>query len=298
MPDRSSLLARKLREHRAAHGRHGPMTQADLAELLGVSVDAVGKYERSVSYLRGDFEHRLIERLGWSRDEVLACREDWEIRRRQSPSEGYRLLDEDLLGRQFGGSWTEAARQTVEFSAAHMPDLPEAFEASLDVFVPISLAHPEHWGTVMREGEIVATWALPFLVPEDAKRFRSCRFLESSLSPDRFHRPLLAGRYFGYCTTLVVAQGHEPATALLVSSFVSFLERLAARDVFLDGIGTTSVSPGGAQICRDLGMAYLGGHAADPSLGVWHLPGAAIADSVFGRRSRSVRRVYAAEFPG
>jgi hypothetical protein len=122
--------------------------------------------------------------------------------------------------------------------------------------------------------------------------------MESGLSVDRIHRPILPGRYYGYCTTLVLARGHEAASTLLLSSFVAFLERLAERDVFVDGIGTTSVSPGGAQVCRDLGMVYLGGHEADPSLGIWELPGAAIAGSIFGRRSRAVRRLYATEYPG
>ena len=54
MPDQPSLLAQKLRDHRARQGRHGRMTQEELAEALGVSVDAIGKYERSRSYLRGD----------------------------------------------------------------------------------------------------------------------------------------------------------------------------------------------------------------------------------------------------
>ena len=73
----TSPFARHLRAWREATGQHGRMTQEGLADLLGVSVDAIGKYERSVSFIRGDLEHRLVERLGWSRDEVLACREDW-----------------------------------------------------------------------------------------------------------------------------------------------------------------------------------------------------------------------------
>ena len=298
MPDHVSVLARKLREYRATHGRHGRMTQEELAELLGVSVDAVGKYERSVSYLRGDLEHRLVERLGWSREDVRACREDWDIRRHRPRADGYRLLDEELLSRHFGGSWTQAARATVDFSGSHMPDLPQAFEAALEIFVPISVAFPDHWATVMRQGRIVANWALPFLLPEDVELFRSRRLVESSLSHERIHRPILPGKYFGYCTALVVAHGHEAASPLLLSSVVSFLEKLADREVLLEGIGTVSVSPSGAQVCRDLGMLYLGRHRVAPALGVWELPGSAIADSIFGRRSRTVRRVYAAEFAG
>ena len=272
------------------------MTQEDLAGILEVSVDAVGKYERSVSYPRGDLEHRLVERLGWSREDVRACREDWDVRRHRPRGDGYRLLDENLLGQHFGGSWTEAARATVGFSASHMPDLPQPFEADLGIFVPISVAFPDHWASVMGQGRIVATWALPFLLPDDVERFRSRTFMESNLSHERFHRPLLPGRYFGYCTSLVVARGHEAASALLVSSFVAFLEVLADRGVLLEGIGTTSVSANGAQLCRDLGMEYLGCHRVAPSFGVWELPGSAIAGSIFGRRSLMVRRLYTTEF--
>lgn len=75
-----------------------------------------------------------------------------------------------------------------------------------------------------------------------------------------------------------------------------FLESLAAREVFLHGIGSISVSPGGAQICRDLGMTRLGVHFLDPGYEVWELPGTAIARSIFARRSPTLRRRYAEAF--
>ena len=103
MTEWTSLFARKLRAHRAGHGRHGRMTQEALAELLDVSVDAVSKYERSLSYIRGDLEHRLTERLGWGMEDVLACREDWEAGRSRPSGPSHRLLSElDILA-EFDG---------------------------------------------------------------------------------------------------------------------------------------------------------------------------------------------------
>ena len=92
-----SLLARKLRAHRARGGKSGRMTQEELAELLDVSVDAIGKYERSVSFVRGDLEHRLIERLGWSLADVADCRTDWEANHLHPRQSRYRLLDEPTV---------------------------------------------------------------------------------------------------------------------------------------------------------------------------------------------------------
>lgn len=103
-----SLFARKLRNWRARNGEHGRVTQEALAETLDVSVDAIGKYERSVSFIRGDLEHRLSERLGWSRDEILACREDWEARHIGKAKTGYQVLDDAVVDEMFSGSWHEA----------------------------------------------------------------------------------------------------------------------------------------------------------------------------------------------
>ena len=97
--------ARKLKALRQQHG----WTQEELAELLDVSPDAIGKYERSLSYIRGDLEPRLIERLGWSRDEVIACREDWEARQSGTGAARYRLLDGPTVDEVYGGSWAEAS---------------------------------------------------------------------------------------------------------------------------------------------------------------------------------------------
>jgi hypothetical protein len=83
---------------------------------------------------------------------------------------------------------------------------------------------------------------------------------------------------------------------LLLASFVDFLETLADRDILLHGMGTITVSPGGTQICQDLGMTMLGTHFLDPSYGLWELPGAAIAQSIFGRRSPKLRRRYREAF--
>ncbi|MEK6216005.1 MAG: hypothetical protein N2B03_02165, partial [Boseongicola sp.] len=99
-----------------------------------------------------------------------------------------------------------------------------------------------------------------------------------------------------YCPALIVCHGHEAAATLLMSSFVRFLERLAERDVFLRGMGTVSCSPGGAQVCCDLGMKRLGNHCLDPNYGVWELPGGAVSNSIFGRRSSLLRQSYSEAF--
>jgi biotin operon repressor len=94
------------------------MTQEALAEMLGVSVDAIGKYERSVSFIRGDLEPRLSDALGWSREDILACREDWEIRQHARHGRGYRLLDQSVLDEAFGGSLEAAIVSGLDMADA------------------------------------------------------------------------------------------------------------------------------------------------------------------------------------
>ncbi len=95
---------------------------------------------------------------------------------------------------------------------------------------------------------------------------------------------------------MIVRPGHEAAGTLLLSSFVRFLETLVAREVYLHGMGTISVSPGGAQLCRELGMTRLCSHVLNPEFGVWNLHGSAIATSVFARCSTLLRRRYGERF--
>lgn len=296
MAETASLFARKLRDWRTGAGLHGRMTQEELAERLGVSVDAIGKYERSQSFIRGDLEHRLSDALGWSREEVLECREDWDSRRGTPERTAYRLLDDNVVQSIYGGSWRRASRESIVLAIEEFGALPEELAANDRVFLPIYETYHDHWAVVMHGDRMVAKWALPFLNAEDEALFRAGRLLEAELSLDRIRRPILPGTYFGYSPAVVVRPGHESASMLLLSSFVDFLEALADRDVLLHGIGSISVSAGGAQICQDLGMTWLGTHYLDPSYGLWELPGAAIAGSIFARRSPKLRLRYSEAF--
>ena len=296
MAETASLFARRLRAWRTGAGLHGRMTQEELAERLGVSVDAIGKYERSQSFIRGDLEHRLEDALGWSREDILACRDDWESRRGAAEHTAYRLLDDDVVQSLYGGSWRRASHESIVLAIEEFGALPEELAANDRVFLPIYETYRDHWAVVMHGDRMVAKWALPFLNAEDEALFRAGRLLEADLSLERIRRPILPGTYFGYCPAVVVRPGHESASMLLLSSFVDFLEALADRDILLHGMGTITVSSGGTQICQDLGMTRLGAHCLDPSYGLWELPGAAIAGSIFGRRSPKLRRRYGEAF--
>ena len=296
MSDHPSLFAQKLRDWRTSNGTHGRMTQEALADVLGVSVDAIGKYERSVSFIRGDLEHRLAERLGWSREDILACREDWEARQKRSAQGKYRLLDEAVVNKHFGGSWHKAVRAKLKLGQDAFAAMPDEFSPSEEVFLPIYEAFPEMWSAVFCGNQTVALWTLLLLMQEDEDLFRDGRLIETALTVSHIRRPILPGTYFGYSPGLIIDKGHEAAAPMLLSSFVQFLEDLVERDIFLHGIGTASVSTEGEQICRELGMTHLRNHRSVPSFGIWILPGSKIADSVFARRSPLLRRRYAEVF--
>lgn len=296
MPLKPSLFATKLREYRALNGEFGRMTQDGLAELLGVSVDAIGKYERSVSFIRGDIEPQLSKQLGWNTDLIVACRKDWQARQQQPFTDRFQILDDTLVEKVFDGSWRKASMAAVDLAAAELGPLPPEFGANASVFTPIYETYRDHWAAVMCDAQMVAHWALPFLLPEDERLFRAGKFIEAKMSVDRLHRPILPGTYFGYCPALIIRPGSEAASSLLFAAFVAFLERLAQRDVLLHGIGSVSCSPSGAQLCRDLGMARLGQHRLSSDFEIWQLSGSDIAGSIFGRRSSMLRRRYAEAF--
>lgn len=297
MPVHPSLFAEKLRRWRFDNGTHGRVTQEALAALLDVSVDAIGKYERSLSFIRGDLESRLSERLGWSIDEVLACRLDWEARQGNFVDSKYQLLDDALVARHFDGSYRKAICHMISTADTELGRLPDELAVDKRVFLPIYQTYGDHWQMVIRDGRMVAKWALLFLFPEDEAEFRACRLRESNLSVERVRQPILPSTYFGYCPALIVGRGHESAAPLLLSSFVTYLEQLARRDIVLHGLGSISCSPGGAQVCQDLGMTRLGDYWLGPDYGVWELPGSAVSASLFGRRSPMLRQAYTQAFP-
>ncbi|NNL19232.1 MAG: helix-turn-helix transcriptional regulator, partial [Boseongicola sp.] len=178
----ASLFAEKLKAWRGSEGQHGRMTQETLAELIGVSVDAIGKYERSASFIRGDLEHRLIERLGWSRDDVLACREDWSTRQQGRGRAGYSILGQESLDRLFGGNLRTAIETGLAVADAEFGELPQTFAPEPDRFVPLYEATVGQWAIALKDDKIVAKWFLPFLLPEDEARFRDRLFFEDALT--------------------------------------------------------------------------------------------------------------------
>ncbi len=298
--DRVSLLARKLRAYRAGDGAgvHGRMTQEQLAERLDLSPETIGKYERSASYVRGDLEARLVERLGWSAADVAACRADWEAHHLRPRQSGYRLMDEAAFGSVFGSDWEAFFRVMIAVLDEEVPDVADDFAGEADLWVPIISRFPRHGGVVLKGDTFVGHWGLQFLSDVDAERFRARTLNESDLSADRLRRPLLPGLYYGYCPVVVLVKGHEAAAPLLLSSFQSFLLELTERGVLLRGIGAVSVSAGGRQFCEDLGFECLGRHLREPDYHVWELSGAQIPGSLFGRGNAVVRQAYEAAFRG
>jgi DNA-binding XRE family transcriptional regulator len=291
-----ALFARKLREWRSENGAMGRMTQEELAQLLDVSVDAIGKYERSVSYIRGDLEPRLKDRLGWTRNEIIACRVDWTRRQNDGTEDGLRVLSDALVDELYGGSWKKAAEASLSLAHASFADLPDTLAPNDNVFVPFYESYRDFWSAVFRGNQMVAKWGITVLLPEDERRFRDGRLKENDLTLDRVRSTLLPGQYFGYCPVLIVKPGEEHAAAHLLSTFVKFLERLASRGVLFHGIGTVSVSPSGAQLCRDLGMDQIGHYETNPDFELWILSGAALAGSIFAQKSVIVSRAYTDAF--
>lgn len=297
MAQTASLFARKLRDWRARNGTHGRVTQEGLAELLGVSVEAISKYERSLSFIRGDLEHRLGENLGWTSADILSCRTDWETRqKRDTDAAPYRLLDDTVVCELYNGSWRDAARASIDLACASIPSIHDDFAANDSVFGPIYDTYRDHWCAVLHNDQMVAKWALPFLLPEDEARLRAGTLVEIELSVDRIRKPMLPGHYFGYCPALIVAPGHQAASSLLLSSFIDFLETQARSGILLHGFGSITCSPAGEQVCRDLGMTFLRRHQVETSYGVWELTGAGLAGSIFARRSPFLQQCYSEAF--
>lgn len=292
MAEWTSLFAQRLRAHRAGHGSHGRMTQEALAELLDVSVDAISKYERSLSYIRGDLEHRLTETLGWRTEDVIACRKDWETGRSRQSGLSHRLLnDRDILA-EFGGSRSALNTAIAAMETGDAAGLPDGFSVGDTV-----------WRDIFRDGALTGTYvmcgadlvghvALVFPGPVLEQRFKDRRLEEGELSPDLLKRTILPGDYFAYCPAVYVARGHEAAGRLLLSGFVGILEDLVDREVFIREIGAISVNNLGRQLCEDLGLRFLGEHRRYSGFGVWTLPGEKFPSSIFGRRSPKLRSAY------
>lgn len=288
----TSLFAQKLRRHRIGSGCHGRMTQEELAVVLNVTVDAISKYERSLSYIRGDLEHQLQDKLGWSKEDVIACREDWETRRPQQSGSFYRLLKDQEVLDEFDGSASAVCEAIAHMEEDEGHGLPGGFSAADTVWHDIQKSGLISGPYVMFDTEIVGHVGLIYPKPILEREFFDLQFDEGRLAPDLLKRPLLPGEYFAYCPAIYVARGHEKATSFLLSGFVSELEELAKREVFIREIGAISVNGLGRQLCEELGLKYLGTHMRYSGFDVWSMLCSDIPKSIVGRRSSKLREAY------
>ncbi len=290
MAEWTSLFAQKLRAHRAGRGSHGRMTQEELAELLDVSLDAISKYERSLSYIRGDLEHRLTEKLGWRMEDVIACREDWETARSRPSGNSYRLLNDREVLAELGGSLSALMEAIAGMETGDAADLPDGFSAGDAIWREIAKDGALTGTYVMYGAELVGHVALVFPGPVLERRFKDRRLEEGELSPDLLKRTILPGDYFAYCPAVYIARGHEAAGRLLLSGFVGMLEELVDREVFIREIGAISVNNLGRQLCEDLGLRFHGEHRRYSGFGVWTFEREKFPSSILGRRSAKLRK--------
>lgn len=292
MTEWTSLFAEKLRAHRIGRGEHGRMTQEQLAAALDVSVEAISKYERSRSYIRGDLEHRLIDNLGWSMQDILACREDWEAARDKPSNTTYRLL----LNREpldfFDGSAEAFTQALATLEADDAQDWPDGFTVASPVWAEIQRGSLISGPVVMLGAEIVAHAAIIYPGQVLEKRFRDGVFNEGEIELDLLKRPILPGAYFAYCPAIYIAKGHEAAARLLLSGFVKVLEQLLEREIIIREIAAISVNGLGKQLCEDLGLIHLGKHKLYDAFDNWSFPRARIAASIIGRRSPKLKKAY------
>ncbi len=294
MSEFKSLFAEKLRSFRASHGAHGRLTQEELADMLGVSVDAVSKYERSLSFIRGDLEHRLSEKLGWSRDEVVACREDWAARAMRSQGE-YRLFREAGVVAELGSfEALDSEIQSLEKAAGH--EFPDGYSASEPIWLDIARDGSLCGAYVMCNGKMVGHLAIVFFSDTLKSRFYDRQLVETEFSLDTLKRPVLPGDYFGYFAGVYLVHGHQKAALHLLSGFVDILEELMEREVYLRELGAIAASPIGRQLCKDLGFDFIGAHTDDDTLEFWSFSGANLPRSLLAQRSPKLKKAYTEHF--
>lgn len=289
-----SLFSQKLKEYRVKNGRNGRMTQEELAEELNVSVDAIGKYERSLSFIRGDLEYRLTEVLGWSREDVIACRRDWEASQSAPEKQSYRLvLNRDILS-EFQNDPVLVSEAIAALEIGDENDVPVGFAADHPVWCDLQRAGCVFGSYVMLGSRLVGHAGLMFPGLQIERAFLDRRLDESELKPELFKRPILPGQYFAYCPEISLATGHEHAARLLLSGYVKLLEDFAEQEVIVRTIGALSINAMGRQLCEDLGLHYLGSHRTYSDFGVWTMSAKKIAASVLGRRSPRLCKAYSA----
>ena len=294
MSTHASLFSQKLKEHRIKCGRNGRMTQEELADALSVSVDAISKYERSLSFIRGDLESRLTDVLGWSREDVIACRQDWEARQSIPDRQPYRLvLNRDILG-EFQDDAVLVSQAIAAMEIGGETDIPEGFAADDPVWCELQHAGCVFGSYIMHGSQLVGHAGLMFPGSQVEQTFLDRRLDESKLEPALFKRPILPGQYFAYCPEISLATGHEHAARLLLSGYVKLLEDFAAQDVIIRKLGALSINAMGWQLCEDIGLHYLGSHRTFPDFGVWTMDARNIATSLLGRRSPRLRKAYEA----
>jgi transcriptional regulator with XRE-family HTH domain len=136
----------------------------------------------------------------------------------------------------------------------------EAYEGTVDQWVPIFSEHPDCWRLLTKGDRIVGYWHFLALTPEKIAQARSGGLLDSNLSLADVVALDRPGSYSVYMVTMVCEPKYRSGRAfeLLFGSVFEAIELLAANRIFIEDIVFAAWTPMSTRMAERLAFRKIG----------------------------------------
>lgn len=169
-----------------------------------------------------------------------------------------RISVADLTTVQAWG-WNDVRLQQAlhELDYETMAGLTDEHSGLVEQWGPVFSEHPESWRLLYtQEGELIGYWHFVTLFPNDHESARNGRLLDIDITADRVQAFEIPGTYDIYFAGICIRPEYRRPKVMktLLWSLLSVLESLAREEVFVGEVCANAFTPGGAAICKSLGM--------------------------------------------
>src|SRR5581483_249204 len=161
--------------------------------------------------------------------------------------------------RSWGWSDVRLQAEINQLDYETMDGLTTGHAGQVQQWAPVFSEHPESWRLLYAsEGHIAGYWHFVPLFPEQYDQAKAGQLMDVSITADRVRAFELPGIYNVYFAGIALkAEFRRPrAMRMLLTSLLEVLASLASEDVFVGEICANAFTPGGAALCKSVGMRF------------------------------------------
>jgi hypothetical protein len=193
----------------------------------------------------------------------------------------------------WGWSGEKLLEEFIALDYATLEGLTPAHEGSPQQWAPVFMNHPETWRMLLSSPEeIRGYWHFAPLFPEDYRRAKTGRLLDSDITADRIRMFELPGEYEIYFVQLCMHQRfrHAAHVRQLFRSIFNVLEELGEQGIFVREICANAYTDIGRAICKSANLEPLCEHVEHGT--IYGSPIRNVLSSQFSGLNRRLVQMY------